>query len=195
MMDHDHARKLVQAVLDGHTQSYAELLKGFEKPVYNLAFRMTGSATEAADLTQETFLKAWLKLDKYDLRRPFFTWLYTLSLNLIRNHLKHNTHQPVSFSDSEWHLSNTPSDTAQPLEHLLDQEDHRLWQTRLQQLPLEQREALLLRFYQDISFADIADILGISLSAAKMRVRRGLENLGRLARKQRRKRSPASCQK
>lgn len=173
-MENHRALTLVRETLHGQTNRFAELVKGFEGPVYNLALRMTGSPADAADLTQETFLRAWLNLDKYDQERKFFTWLYTLALNLIRNHLR----KAARLGPTAGVLPDRPpveeAVAANPVQALDARRQGRDIQAVLQRLPLEQREALLLRFFQDVSFEDIAVILGVGVSCAKMRVRRGL---------------------
>jgi RNA polymerase sigma factor (sigma-70 family) len=84
----DRIHKLVQEILLGRRGLFAELVEEFERPVFSLALRMTGSPSDAEDLSQEIFVRAWLNLDKYEPQKKFFTWLYTLALNVIRNHLK-----------------------------------------------------------------------------------------------------------
>lgn len=178
-MDDDLAGTLVRDTLLGQTSRFAELVRGFESPVYNLALRMTGSAADAADLTQETFLRAWLNLDKYNQQHKFFTWLYTLALNLIRNHLKKTSRHGLMLSALAFpdQLPAEEAPAANPAAALATKQKGRAIQDLLFHLPVEQREALLLRFFQDMSFAELATILGVSQSAAKMRVRRGLAAL------------------
>ncbi|SDB34302.1 RNA polymerase sigma-70 factor, ECF subfamily [Desulfonatronum thiosulfatophilum] len=179
-MEDKVAKALVREVLQGQTPCFAELVKGFESPVYNLALRMTGSPADAADLSQETFVRAWLHLDKYDLERKFFTWLYTLSLNLIRNHLAKTGRAVLSGQPHPDRELVEEARNANPAQSLAAKQDGLKVQDMLQRLPLEQREALLLRFFQDVSFKDMAVILGVTTSAAKMRVRRGLETMRRM---------------
>ncbi len=179
-MEDKVAKVLVREALQGSRDAFSELVRGFESPVYNLALRMTGSASDAADLAQESFVRAWLHLDKYDLERKFFTWLYTLSLNLIRNHLAktgRTDFAPLLDPDRQ---PIEEARSANPAPALFAKQDGLMVQEVLRSLPLEQREALLLRFFQDVSFKDMAVILGVSTSAAKMRVRRGLEAMRRV---------------
>jgi RNA polymerase sigma-70 factor, ECF subfamily len=180
-MDDDQARQCVHDSLKGHTnrqkECFGKLVEAYQKPIFNLALRMTGSMEDAADLTQETFVRAWLNLDKYDPERSFFTWLYTLALNVIRNHLKKAGRTGILMPlDPKRH----PVDDTQcvdPVRALGAKQAGLDVLARLRRLPLEQSEALLLRFFQDVSFKDMAAMLNVSVSAAKMRVRRGLEAL------------------
>ncbi|PTN37529.1 RNA polymerase subunit sigma-24 [Desulfonatronum sp. SC1] len=178
-MDDEQTRECVRGALRGDRQAFGDLVGACQTPVYNLALRMTGSPEDAADLTQEAFVRAWLNLEKYDLRHSFRTWLYTLALNVIRNHLKKAGRAGVIMPlDPERHPADeTPG--ADPVRALAAKQAGLDVLARLRHLPLEQSEALLLRFFQDVSFKDMAEILNVSESAAKMRVRRGLEALRR----------------
>ncbi len=171
---------LVREILDGRKDLFAELIGAFQSPIYNLALRMTGSSADAADLTQEIFVRAWIHLDKYDPRRPFFTWLYTLALNLIRNHLRKAAKTIPSSNNSgagDADGADAPETKPDPSETLFRKQSEAQIQALLLQLPADQREALLLRFFSDLRYGEMADVLGVSQSAAKMRVSRGLERL------------------
>ena len=182
-MDHDQEKETIRSVLAGNRQAYALLVDAHKSAVFNLAWRMTGSASDAEDIAQETFLRAYDKLWRYDPRRRFFTWLYTITLNLSRNHLKWK--QQSASRESQWRAMKEQDDVQsreadQPEGVLLEHERSRELQAGLLELPADMREALILRFQDDRPFEDIAEICGISLSAAKMRVYRGLEKLRNL---------------
>ncbi len=178
-MEHDQEKETIQAVLAGDRRAYARIVDAHKTAIFNLVYRMTGSVTEAEDIAQDTFIRAYNKLWRYDPSRPFFTWLYTIALNLTRNHLKKN--KKTEFRHLEW--SDTTAfevggaTATEPEASLIDGEQQKELQECLLKLPRDMREALVLRFIDDRSFEEIAVILGISLSAAKMRVYRGLEKL------------------
>lgn len=178
-MDHNREREIIEAVLAGDREAYASLVDAHKGAVYNLAYRMTGNSHDAEDLAQEAFLRAYSKLWRYDPSRPFFTWLYTIVLNLTRNHLKKSNRTEVAFD--EWsHAGEGEGEEGNPggpEDQVIDNEQHRHLQKSLMALPEDMREAVILRFIQDHSFEEVALIMGVSLSAAKMRVYRGLERL------------------
>ena len=167
---------IIKCVLEGDRDSYALLVDTYKGPIFNLAFRMTGSYEDASDLAQETFVKAFENLGSFDQERKFFTWLYTIGLNIVRNHLKREKKMPLrGFSED----TDLPSrDNSSNPEHSLmrDQRVHRL-NICLRNLSFNLREAVVMRFYQELSFEEIAEISGLSLSASKMRAYRGLEKL------------------
>jgi len=80
--------RIVERVLQGEREAFAALVDAYKGAIFNLAFRMTNSYQDADDLSQETFIRAYRNLRQFDPRKRFFTWIYTIGLNLIRNHLK-----------------------------------------------------------------------------------------------------------
>ena len=167
-------RKTVEAVLRGERAAYAVLVDRYKDRVFNLAYRMTGRFSDADDLTQEAFIRAYVNLGRFDTEKSFFTWLYTISLNTVRNHLKKRNRD---FIDNAVELAEHVAAGADPEGDMNERQLQELLQECLLRLPLDTREAVILRFYQDLSFEETAAVLGISLSAAKMRVYRGLEKL------------------
>ncbi len=89
-MDQKIGAEIVAKVLKGDRQAYALLVDEYKSPIYNLAYRMTANVEDADDITQETFIRAYQYLWRYDPRKKFFTWLYTIAFNLIKNHLRKN---------------------------------------------------------------------------------------------------------
>ena len=182
-MDQKIEAEIVVRVLKGDRQAYALLVDEYKTPIYNLAYRMTHNIEDAEDLAQETFLCSFRELSRYDTNRRFYTWLYTISLNLIRNHLKKTSRRKtdlrniyissdVMISDTET-VSSEQNDSA---DESIGERGKKL-EICLQKLSPDLREMLVLRFYQGLSFEAIAEITGISISAVKMRVYRGLEKL------------------
>jgi RNA polymerase sigma-70 factor, ECF subfamily len=171
-MDQKNEAEIVARVLNGDRQAYALLVDEYKSPIYNLAYRMTGNLEDADDLTQETFIRAYQYLWRYDTSKKFFTWLYTLALNLIRNHLrKKNKYNRSSEELSENLLADkNPS----PETELIETQEISVYLLRLED---ESRALLIMKFHQGLSFEEIAQITGKSLSAVKMRIYRGLEKL------------------
>jgi RNA polymerase sigma-70 factor (ECF subfamily) len=183
-MDHKSEAEIVAKVLNGERQAYALLVEEYKTPIYNLAYRMTGNSQDAEDLAQETFLRAFNQLFRYDTKRSFFTWLYTISLNIIRNHLKKNSNRRRDDFRQGEKISGTgefddkrfTSQESQVIDEGRKEREEKL-ESCLQKLSPELRELMILRFYQELPFEAIAEITGLSLSAIKMRVYRGLEKL------------------
>ena len=175
-MNDEQDRILIQRILSGHREEYARIVEKYSKPIYNLVIRLTGQNQDTDDLTQEIFIKVYESLSRFDQNKRFFPWLYTIALNVIRNYKKKAKKEPTL------NLENQDADTASRSLSRPDlivsrkQLTERLNQY-IQGLPESLQEAIVLRYYQDCSFKEVADVLGVSLSAAKMRVYRGLKAL------------------
>jgi RNA polymerase sigma-70 factor, ECF subfamily len=167
--------EIIGRVLGGDREAFSALVDVFKGPVFRLAFRMTGSVQDADDLTQETFLRAFQSLGRFRAGERFFPWLYTIGLNAIRNHLR------KAYALQEEAARNEASEAADPrnnpAETAIDREQGLRLQGYLLRLPVPVREAMVLRFYEDMSFEDIASVTGDTMSSAKMKVYRGLEKL------------------
>ncbi len=175
--------EIIERILDGERDLYAILINRYKQPVFNLAFRMTASLEDADDLSQEIFARAFTRLRLFNKEKSFFTWLYTISLNVIRNYLRKKEWDSLAvsdFSDKDKHLLNTADCGLDPEQITADNQLRKLLESCLLKLTLDLREALVLRFYQGLSFEDIAGITGRSISAMKMRVYRGIEELQRM---------------
>jgi RNA polymerase sigma-70 factor (ECF subfamily) len=173
-MDLDTERRVICDVLKGDRERFAAIVDAYQTPVFNLAYRMTGSYGDAEDLAQETFVRAFEQLARYDPGRKFFTWLYTIALNLIRSHLRRRSRAAAGVERAPTQGADRRSD---PEALLMEEEALRDLTRALLRLPRRHMELIVLRFYQGLSFDDIAEIEGMSVSAAKMRVYRGLERL------------------
>ncbi len=177
MSDREEHR-IIKRVCEGNRQEYARLIELYKTPLFNLAYRMTGNYSDAEDLTQEAFVRAYENLAGFDRNRSCFTWLYTIGLNLIRNHLKKerkNATCDLYENSGGGNFENREQGAAD--NQMMNEENVNTLHNALLQLAADNREAIILRFQQGFSFEDIAGVSGISTSAAKMRVYRGLERL------------------
>jgi RNA polymerase sigma-70 factor (ECF subfamily) len=173
-MDQNEEAQIVARVLKGDKQEYALLVEEYKAPIYNLAYRITGNLGDAEDLTQETFIRAYQHLWRYDTRKKLFSWLYTIAYNLIKNHYKRNKKNNISEELSAYSLAdNSPSPEAKVIE---TQEITAC----LLRLEYELRALLIMKYQQGLTFEEIAAVTGKSVSAIKMTIYRGLEKLKEL---------------
>lgn len=188
-MDQKSEAEIVNRILNGDKQAYALLIDEYKNRIYNLAYRMTQNSQDAEDLAQETFLRSFKELHRYDTNRSFYTWLFTISLNLIRNHLKQSGHRRINYANVDVSSCMAVSGAQHTSLHQnivfedLQTDQEKKLEDGLQKLPPDLRELLVLRFYQQFSFETISEITGFSPSAVKMRVYRGLEKLKEVMRK------------
>ena len=141
-MERQEEREIIDRVRGGERAAFAGLVDAYAKPIFNLAFRMTGSRQDADDLAQETFLRAFEQLSRFDPERSFYTWIYTIGLNLIRNHLKKHGRE-MTRENAAWNSSEAGIDHGAKAERdmMQAQEISRL-EICLQKLPADRRPVL-----------------------------------------------------
>lgn len=176
-MDHSDDQSCISAVLAGDVNAYSALVKRYERPIYNLMYRMTGSQADALDLAQDAFIKAYEQLDRFQTDRKFFPWLYTIAMNVARNLLRDKKRGAQSPYIDEWEGCSGLDYPQQQEEIMCRRLDFSVLHEALLQLPEDYREAIILRYREELSMEEVADALKISISGAKMRVHRGLNKL------------------
>lgn len=175
-MEQDQESEIVARVLQGEREVFTLLVEEYKAPIFNLAFRMTGNREDAGELAQETFVRAYANLVQFQADQRFFTWLYTISLNVVKNHQRRQSLWGRLIADGSSRAAIRDQGNNQET-NLLEKEAQQMLQEALLKLPYDQRAALVLRYYEDLSFADIAKIAGLPESTIKMRVYRALEKL------------------
>jgi len=175
-MNDEHDARAIEEVLKGDKEAFRFLVKKYEKPIFNVIYRATGTLPETEDLFQETFLKAYDRLETYHPRKKFFSWLYVIALNVVRDHFRMIKRRPLSTGNSPEAMSAFHPLPLSTNDAEREMEIQGLFQG-LTQLPLDYREAVLLHYRDGYSMRDIAEMLNLSVSGAKMRVHRGLNKL------------------
>jgi RNA polymerase sigma-70 factor (ECF subfamily) len=171
---------LIRQILDGDAQAYAVLVNRYQRPIFNLLLRMTGCRDTAADLAQEAFVKAYENLERFKLGENFFPWLYAIASNLARDHWRKQQHAAGHADALRQAAKDNPEQVTAEEERLAGLLDARRLRVCMERLPGDYREALILRFHEGLSMADIGKALGVSTSGAKMRISRGIEKLRQL---------------
>ena len=187
-MTREQEAAVIQAVLDGDINAYELLVKEYEKNVYNLALRMVGNSEDAADMSQEAFIKAYNSLTSFRGDSKFSVWLYRIVSNVCLDYLRsRGRRQTVSLStenDDGEDVEIDIADETQSPERLLDRRLTRDAVRRgLAALPPEHRQILLLREIQGLSYDEIADALGIEAGTVKSRIFRARKKLCAFLRK------------
>jgi len=175
---------LMLRVKQGDTAAFTTLVEKYKQPVLNLAFRTLRDETEAEDLAQAAFVQAWKSVARYEPSAKFSTWLFTIARNLCLNEIRRRTRHPAESLDQ-------PRDDAddQPLHQVEDRrsttapdallrgELESKVDEALSALPENQRTALLLCRQEELSYEEIAEVLGCSLSATKSLIHRARETI------------------
>ena len=157
----------------GDDNAFEILVNRHQTSVLNLVYRFIGDRTQAKDLAQEVFLRVWQTAKSYEPKAKFTTWIYRVTANLCFNELKSARRKRwFSFHHSDKMSENTTEETLSdgspsPEDILLAKERNRQISDALQRLPENQRMALLLKRYDDLSYQEIGQILGCSVSAVE----------------------------
>lgn len=170
----------VQAALAGDHDAFAELVYTYQDSVYNLCYRILSDPAEAEDAAQEAFLRAYTNLSRYDPARSFKTWVLTIASNYCIDRLRRRRMRMVSMDDDDDPTSPSltlSDDRPQPEAEMLSIEQSEAVQLLLEQLPSEYRAAVVLRYWYDYSYVEIASILNTTESAIKSRLFRARQML------------------
>lgn len=182
-------RNMVGRCQKGDSLAFEELVRKYQQTVLNLAYHYLGSRNEVEDVAQKIFTKIYFSLPKFDLRRPFFPWLYRIAINQCYDELRRIRRQKTH-TFSELSLEETSS-----IEKLISQneipqttdEDRQeiqaLLQKILNQLPDQQRLAIVLRDLETVPYSKIAEILKCTEQAARLKVFRARARLKTLMEK------------
>jgi len=146
--------KVIQSSLAGDAEAFAALVQQYQRMVFSLAYRMTGSLDDAEDLAQETFLRAFRQLDSFRAESKFSTWLCQIAVNLSLNWRTRESRRGAVHS--QW-AENSIVDT-HPTGHFPDELSWRV-QEALNRLPHKQRAAIVLTVFEERSHAEAAQLL------------------------------------
>lgn len=166
-------KKLIRACLDGNHEAFEVLVKKYYKKVFQLAFSLTRNPTEADDLAQEVFIKAYTALPGFRRKSSFSTWLYQITLNHVRDFLRQQSRSKVDSWPTQNHLVTSAS--SQPEEK--PQEAHRIIHSALQKLPEKYRIIISLRDIHGFSYEEISKILNVSPGTVDSRLHRARKKL------------------
>jgi RNA polymerase sigma-70 factor (ECF subfamily) len=166
-------RLLVQAALKGDQLAFGELVTRYQGAVYNMAYRMLGDPTEAEDAAQEVFVRAWNQLHTFQLDRRFSTWLLSIASHYSIDLLRRRKPQ-APLDDVALYVQ---SDDPEPEELALKSEQSAMVRQLLNTLPDKYRSVTVLRYYNDLSYDEIARVTGLTESAVKTQLHRARKML------------------
>jgi RNA polymerase sigma-70 factor (ECF subfamily) len=168
----DQERAWIEQALKGDRQAFGQLVRAYERPVYNLTYRMLGDPAEAEDAAQETFLRAFNKLATYQPERKFVNWLLSIASHYCIDRLRRRNRAPQLSLDGPMPPQWLTSDTPRP-EQVVDKKQRRA-QVRqvLETLPADYRAAVVLRYWYGLSYREIATTMDTTESAIKSRLHR-----------------------
>jgi len=162
---------LVRETLAGNQASFQLLVERYQSRIFALTRHYTRNAVEIEDLVQDTFLKAYSRLDSFEHQSSFYTWLYRIATNTILDHMKRRGRSPVqSVEDPEIVSAQPPSRLVAPDPAMQRDEIAKITHAVLEQIPEIFRTVLVMREFDDLSYQEIADVLGISIGTVESRL-------------------------
>ena len=170
---------LLRRHLAGEEEAFAALVRRYEKELYNFLARFTGDRTLAEDLFQETFLQLHVSAGTFDQSRQLKPWLFTIAANKARDALRRRSrHQaapldatvPGTADDRTSYADLMPSHIPAPEESILNLEDRRAVETIVDEMPEHLRTVLMLSYFSDLPYKEIAEVLDVPLGTVKSRL-------------------------
>lgn len=188
----EHLRQLddsgvVAAFLDGNKRAFGELVERYQTRLLNFIYRTTGDRERAEDLVQETFIRVYRHLHRFDQSKKFSTWIYTISSNLAKNELRNRSRNPLVLFQTlmknrqaderplEWEDNTYRPDDLFRKRHLKSQVD-----AAVDQLPEHHRTVFILREMEGKTYEEIAEITHTNLGTVKSRLNRARNNFAQL---------------
>ena len=189
-MEDQQTGVLVRRCLAGDAGAWEDIVRAYNRRIYNLCYRFTNSADNADDLTQEVFIKVYRTLASYDVEKgAFTTWLTTLTRNLLVDHFRRSRMDRLTESidagrteedDSVSLSERLPDRGPSPADRLASQETQKMVQRALARISPDLREAVILRDLQDMDYKEISKVLRVPEGTVKSRINRGRTELARL---------------
>jgi len=176
--------RLVESLRFGEEAGYEELITRFQQPVYALALRLLDGPAEASDVVQEVFLKVFRNIGSFRGQSTLKTWIYRITVNEAHNarrwffrHRRREVELDSTPDDTRNWKENIPDRSRSPFDQAFGGEQQLMVEAALAKINPIFREAVVLRDISDLSYEEIADILGVSLGTVKSRILRGREAL------------------
>lgn len=173
-------RQLVENILAGDDSAFESLLKKYLKPIYNFLFQLVGDRAALDDLTQVTFFKAWKNILRFDQKRSFKTWLFSIAKNTAYDYRKKKKTVPFSFFENSKgynKLDEIAEDKILPDEILARKNLAKEIEQKLKELPENYRIILLMHYKDDLALQEISEILEIPYNTVKSQHKRALLRL------------------
>jgi RNA polymerase sigma-70 factor, ECF subfamily len=178
---------VVARFLEGEKRAFAELVERYQTRLLNFVYRTTGDRERAEDLVQETFIRVYRHIHRFDQTKKFSTWIYTIASNLAKNELRNRSRNPLVLFQTikkNWTADERPleweDNTYRPDDLFRKRHLKQLVDTVVEDLPVHHREVFVLREMEGKTYEEIAEITGCNLGTVKSRLNRARNNFAQL---------------
>ena len=176
----DEEKTWILQAKNGSDEAFTYIVETYQTPVYNLCYRMLGHAESAEDAAQETFLRAYQHLHRYDIKRSFATWLLSIAAHYCIDRLRKRKLPVFSVDEDEEYTFEIPDIQAlHPEKESVRGEQRAQVHQLVQTLDETDRAAIVMRYWYDFSEKEIAASLNLTVSAVKSRLHRARKQLGK----------------
>ncbi len=174
----DDEKRLIARAKEGDMEAFEHLVRRYQQSIYYICRRMTGVHQTADDMSQETFIKAYFSLSRFKDEMNFFSWLRKIAINNSLNYLKSHKREEL-LGERENTITEKASSTLQelPQETLLRNRLEQKFRKALDALPADQKTIFMLRFYQNLSYKEIAQSLNLPNGTVMSRLNRARKKL------------------
>ncbi len=177
---------LARKVQKGDREAFGEIVERFQARIFSFCYQFFRDRDIATEMTQETFLRAYRYIKKYDPKRKFSTWIYSIAKNICideKRKMDRSRTLPIDeISSSSVQMSQESQHLKDPSQISQHLEDRMLLEEAIARLPVKYRTALILCYFQEMPYQEIADVLGLSLNLVKVRIFRAKKQLLELLR-------------
>lgn len=171
-------KKVVEEVLAGNRNAYSQLIDKHASLVFHVVFKFVKDIEEVEELAQQIFVKTYERLETYDGKSKFSSWLYVVSMNHCRDYVKNIRRKNKNFSDMEnQELQDTLCHTHSPDSEMVEKETKYILYEALVTLKPDLSEAFLMKYRDGLTYKEISDQLNVTVNALKQRVHRARAEL------------------
>jgi RNA polymerase sigma-70 factor (ECF subfamily) len=175
--------ELIELFLQGERSRFRELVERYDQRLLNFIYRLIGDRERAEDLVQETFIRVYKHLRRFDREKKFSTWVYTIASNLAKNELRNRTRNPIILFQNivkDWEDDHKPlefiDNSRRPDDLFMKRHLKEMVLKAVEKLPSHHRVVFVLREAEGKSYEEIAEITGCSLGTVKSRLNRARNN-------------------
>ncbi len=176
--EHPEDAVLIRRAQEGDMDAFESLVKKYQQSIYAFCRRLTAAHQSADDLAQETFIKAYFAIGRFDIRWPFYPWLRKIAMNTGLNYLKARSRERPLDENALPARAADPPEAANPTHLQLERAEFDEKLTRaVESLPADQRTVFILRFYEGMSYEEISETLSLPLGTVMSRLNRARQKL------------------
>lgn len=172
--------QLIARTLSGEEEAFGVLVKRWQRPIYGLTLRMLGRDEDARDACQEAFIAAYRNLGKFRGDAKFSSWIYRIAINACHSRLrsKHDAAVSIDEEDESGRKTELADTVSEGLtEQVTGRQRTEIVRRALQSLPPDMRQVIVMKEYEEMTFAEIAEVLQIPVSTVKSRLYTGLQQM------------------